>query len=218
MYNQHQKDNDETITHVNIETKSINNICYEVVENFFEFLDVESLLNVAGTCKRLQNAAVTKFSYDFGKMRTIIAMSYVRNAPFVRDRNIHVYGMKYSLPFLRSFGAKISNLSIWNQFEPPVNTHLMRYLLCMRLYGYINKYCATTLTNLSIYDRSFPMGIFAKPFTKVEKLEIFSSSLTDGLFNIGNIFPNLCYLEICFIQKLLQFFGVLKPFFRFINR
>lgn len=35
------------------ETKTITNICYDCLERIFDFLDLESLVNVAGTCKRL---------------------------------------------------------------------------------------------------------------------------------------------------------------------
>lgn len=35
----------------NGDAKSITNICYDCIERIFDFLDLESLLNVANTCK-----------------------------------------------------------------------------------------------------------------------------------------------------------------------
>lgn len=50
----------------NEEVKSITNIYYDCLEQIFDFLDLESLLNVAGTCKRLQIAAAAKLSDEYG--------------------------------------------------------------------------------------------------------------------------------------------------------
>lgn len=49
--------------------KAITNIYYDCLEQIFDFLDLESLLNVAGTCKRLQIAAAAKFTDQYGEKR-----------------------------------------------------------------------------------------------------------------------------------------------------
>lgn len=49
------------------EAKTIDNLCNELIDRIFDFLDLKSLLNVTGTCKRLQIAAASKFNVDHGK-------------------------------------------------------------------------------------------------------------------------------------------------------
>lgn len=48
------------------EAKTITDICFECLERIFDFLDLESLLNVADTCKRLQMVAATKYGNNYG--------------------------------------------------------------------------------------------------------------------------------------------------------
>lgn len=57
---------------------------------------------VAGTCKRLQIAAAAKFEHNSRISQKITKFGGA----------IMVNGLKRSLPFLRCFGAKISNLKV----------------------------------------------------------------------------------------------------------
>lgn len=52
------------------EAKTITNIYYDCLERSFDYLDLESLLNVARTCKRLQIAAAAKFDDDFDEKQS----------------------------------------------------------------------------------------------------------------------------------------------------
>lgn len=48
------------------------NIYYDCLERIFDYLDLESLLNLAQTCKRLQIAAAAKFSDAYGKICILV--------------------------------------------------------------------------------------------------------------------------------------------------
>lgn len=88
------------------EVKTITNICYDCLERIFDFLDLENLLNVARTCKRLQIAAAAKFSDVYGKKRNFIKVyRYFLNEGinFLNPNLIEVNGLESCLPFLRCF-------------------------------------------------------------------------------------------------------------------
>lgn len=75
--NQHllsQNRNEYPVKATETESKTITNIYYDCLERILEFLDLESLLNLAGTCKRRQIAATVKFGEDFGKKETILRL------------------------------------------------------------------------------------------------------------------------------------------------
>ena len=154
-----------------IEVKSITNIYYDCLERIFAFLDLENLLNVAQTCKRLQTAAAYNFYDRFGRNR-------IRFFPFWKNRTfnyrpeniIDVCGQKLSLRFLRCFGGKISKI---DQFTE-----------CNYINQYISKYCANELS--SIYFKTiFPKIAFQCPFKNIEKVVIelrdFNTELMDLL-------------------------------------
>lgn len=94
------------------ETKTITNIYYDCLERIFEYLDIESSLNVAGTCKRLQIGAAHYFSEKFSNMEIMLHEAHV---PYISKykESIDCCGLKHSLPFLRIFGHKISKLNAY---------------------------------------------------------------------------------------------------------
>lgn len=112
-----------------VEPKSINNIYYDCLEHIFDYLDLASLMNVAGTCKRLQIAAAAKFGdeYDEKGFQVILRSRSFRQEPAIciKQNRIYVQGLKSCLPFMRCFGVKISNLKVINH---PPNTYLERYV------------------------------------------------------------------------------------------
>lgn len=73
-----------------MEAKTITDICYDCLERIFDFLDLESLLNVAHTCKRLQNAAATKFSGDHGKTPIQLQCESPDESEICRDSNLFI--------------------------------------------------------------------------------------------------------------------------------
>lgn len=119
---------------------TITDICNELVDRIFDFLDVQSLLNCAQTCTRLQIAAAEKFGHDFGN--DCVDMSYFpTEKPEVYRMSYgqkfgnatRVTGLKYCLKFLRCFGTKISYLYLMTKNDEIYDKYVIQY---------VNQYCA----------------------------------------------------------------------------
>lgn len=113
-------DNLEEMEASPIEPAAITNIYYDCLERIFDFLDLESLLNVAKTCKRLQIAAAANFDDRFGKK--IVELYDVEESD-----EIKVDDWVMILPFLRCFGSKIFNLKVNYMNEKRINL-ILRYI------------------------------------------------------------------------------------------
>lgn len=120
--------------------KSLTNIYYDCLENIFDYLNLEDLLNVAQTCKRLGIAAAAKFGDLCDKQ--CVHMAVQENGPFderleLAGNGVQVFGLRFCLPFLRCFGAKIMDLAVhYGQIEKDAEMN-----------RYISQYCAKTLTS-----------------------------------------------------------------------
>lgn len=174
-----------------IETKSITTIYYDCLERILDSLDLDDLLSVAQTCKRLQIAAAANFKDRFGKMAVVLIPKNTINdfKGFRTDEShIYIFEMKFCLPFLRCFGSKILDLHVVH-----TNTHAHYY----HVDNYINQYCADTLQSIEYVSRGqeFSDESFRKPFKKVETGIIMYCNLKQ-LPNFVHWFPNLRHLEI----------------------
>lgn len=191
----HERDEDEGETANAAEAKTMENICYELLDRIFDYLELEDLLNLAGTSRRLQSAAAAKFGIKFGDKYIWFFKSDIletNRAPgvYVNSDQIDVIGLKFSFRFLRCFGAKISNLE--DPFSYIRNDHFDRY---------VNQYCADTLINItSYYEGTFPVERCPRPFKKVQKIQISDANLGNQLTNFMKLFPNLRHLEMTDIK------------------
>lgn len=172
-------------------TEAITNICPKLRDRILSFLNPQSLLNVADTCKQLQVAAAAKFGLDYGDGSIKFALfPNEKDVPAALDSRIghfmDVVG-KAILPFLRCFGATISKLRVYGTDS--------------RVNRYINHFCADTLTSIDFYDNQkeqFAMGSFLKSFTKVEEIVIRSDfpNLGKQFSYFDYWFPNLRRVNI----------------------
>lgn len=197
-----QKQEKHERTGINGEAEGpITNICNELIDRIFDFLDITSLLNVAGTCKRFQMAAFVNFGQKCA----------TKKVHFIRDKQkldgitvvrhtIEVVGLRCSLPFLRCFGAKISNVEVINanKVANKGDNHLERY---------INQYCAQTLVVLFFRHWVFSGDNFSKPFQRVAALHINGSGVGKQFPSFAKLFPNLRHLDL-YVSK--KFIGVNK--------
>lgn len=177
------------------ETKTISNICNEMVDRSFGFLDVESLLNVAGTCKRLQIAAINKFSNDHGNKTVwlyLFESKYDALNVYPNHNSIDVIGLKFCYPFVRCFGSILSTLKInYNNNVDKRSAYLDRY---------VSQYCADTMTSIFFgCKQTFSIENFPKSFKSVTKVQFNTVNLADQLPNIVKLFPNLRHLDMQFI-------------------
>ena len=200
----------EVVNATKVEEKTLSNICYDCLERIFDFLDFESLLNVAGTCKRLQIAAAAKFAYDHNSKSIKLYVSHPNIIRTGDSGEIKSIGLNLSFPFLRCFGAKLSSLQVfYGDADPDARSdHLDRY---------INQYCADTLTEILLLSKqNFRMENFPKPFKNVTKVIIVgmpTGNMVPNNFNLfANWFPNvhrLCLSSIL-IDDTAAFYPHLK--------
>lgn len=163
------------------QTKLITNIYYDCLDRIFEYLDIESLLHLADTCKRLQIAA----AHYFGEKFSSIIISSHRNMAVselvMRDGLIESTGLRFSLPLLRCFGNKISYLNVNSAFY---NNYLKEYIV---------KYCGVTLRRIAFNNCQpvFPSEIYQQPFKSVETIYVYDVVLKEQLTNVAQWFPFL---------------------------
>lgn len=188
------------------EVKSITNICYDCLERIFDFLDLESLLNVAGTCKRLQIAAAAKYNDEYGPLPVHLhpfirsGVTFGQPEPGVRTNNsaIGVSDVKFCFSFIRCFGAKILDLTLYYNGKMNAKSNLLSQ--------YINQYCALTISRIT-FSGTFALGPrsrptfpfvdnFLKPFKSVNVLELMTGKLESQLPCLVYLFKNIDRLEL----------------------
>lgn len=179
----HQNNGDGTLT--------ITDICDDCLERIFDFLDLQSLLNVAQTCKQLQNAAADTFGYKFGREKFLMCLIYKRSnenyIKMIQYNNVFVYGLRNWAKFLRCFGDKFLRLQITSRCLPTEKFKLVD--------RYINQYCANTLTEIKFDSRNESLNdFFQNQFQKVETVCLNSVKLENNLANLPKWFPNLRHL------------------------
>lgn len=161
----------------------MNLIC---IEECLEYLELDDLLNVADSNKRLRKAAECVFLRKLGQRS--IQINYCRqvnpNFWFNRNINLHIHDLKFALQLLRCFGHLITSLDLC-YFDKPV-----------RIFAYTNEYCAKSVTKISFDDtKEIPLRQLKNPFPKVLEVDVRDSEIAKtGWFNY--LFPNmqrLCY-------------------------
>lgn len=194
------------------ESNSLSNICYDVLERIFDYLDLECLMHMAGTCKRLQSAAAIIFGKRYGNKHIYLcrinanAPLYKRHTPgiYTPYGPVKVIGLKFCLPLLRHFGAKITHLEVdYTHVSDPRNARLERY---------INQYCASTLKYFLFRNGyTFATESFSKPFQNVDRISMAYFALGNSLPNFVNWFPNLRQMDILRVDIDAQTMAVTFP-------
>lgn len=186
--------NQTTENAIEVEPVSLTNICYDCLERIFDFLDLQSLLNVAGTCAWLQHIVAVQFGEKFRKKRIYLDLHnpHARSWIHVHRNEINLSGLRNCLQFLRYFGGTISDLVVnYSDVGNETAGHVDQY---------INQYCVGSLVKISQVQRAFPITNLQKPFKNVEKLDITSSCLGKHLPKFVDLFPNLQHLELYYVS------------------
>lgn len=174
------------------EPRTITNIYYDCLERIFDELELEDLLMVAQTCKRLQIAAAAKFGDQYGKMKIYLCpIGVITNVEVHRGNFVVVSNLEMCLPFLRIFGAKISDLEAveWDDYAGEEHDHVARY---------VNQYCADTLESIEINsEKVISRNVVQKPFKNVGKVTLFGYNVSgNALLNLTDCFPNMHHLVL----------------------
>lgn len=180
---------------------TITNIYYVCLERILDFLDVESLVNVADTCKHLQIGAAHYFGEKFGDRFINLKVNNTAPAVDVFNCKVIVRRLKTSLALMRCFGSKIKRLDITS------NDYIDYFK------QYLMKYCMETLKEIDCYGwlPDFPVDESKDTFKNVEALHICDAVLKDQLAGIVHWFPSLTMLALCCISFDVNFVGVHVP-------
>lgn len=191
----HQKLNSD------VSLTTITDLNEKCLKKLFSYLSLSCLLNVAQSNKKLQSAAASTFIEEHGTktiwLKNTINLKFTREI-YSLDDDIYVCGLKFGLPFLRCFGATISELLIFDGSYPHVlisNAYKSKF--SHHIDHHLNKYCARSVSNLLFYGRpAFSLENFRQPFRKVHRIRLVDSDLENGFKHFAQWYPSLCHLEM----------------------
>lgn len=167
----------------------LNDAC---LEHLFEYLNFQTLFNVADANEYLRPAAATVYKRHFGQFKVrLTGNSHVTSSRpiFVLDQLI-VDQLKSILRFLRCFGSEITVLEIDTGFY----TKKKQYEYINQ---YVNKYCADNLTSISFnLVPEISAEHFSKPFTNVQTVNVVAGSVGRYLPSFAEWFPNMRQLTL----------------------
>lgn len=165
----------------------VNNDC---LENIFDRLSIDDLLNVADANKWLRVAAASVYRRKYGRKEVTQGELNLNHPGSIRAFNkVNISGLKTCLRFVRCFGHNISHLRIdYLRSSRKEYTYLDRY---------VNEYCAEALIQIIYIQKStILMDIPGKLFTNVQNLFITKSNVANRLAEILGWFPNLIHLVL----------------------
>lgn len=161
------------------------------LEKTFEYLNFQSLFNVAIANEFLRPAAARVYNRRFGRHPVYITgNSFQTGRPIFVLYKLHIDQLQSALQFLRCFGAEITVL----EFDGAHYTKKKHYEYVNQ---YINKYCSANL--VSITFESVPKIAkehFPKPFVNVQNVTVKKGSVGRYLPSFAEWFPNMHRLEL----------------------
>lgn len=165
-------------------------INYDCLLQIFQYLDVDSLVNIAEADDQFIPAAVTVYSHCQKRYEKVI-MNIYRASLFKPDDWCRSPSSANIEPFFRHFGHGIFDLFI-NFDLNPLNINMGRLL---------QDHCAATLNNLDLgFFNADEMESIEKPFTALKKLTFIEGTLGQKLSQINIWFANITSLELIYIN------------------
>lgn len=161
----------------------------ECLVKIFDYLDLQSLFNVAVASEWLRSAAGEVHQRKFG-MKKVHINADKSNALENWLNCVRIQGLQTSLQYLRCFGPSILSLTIDYTASWSSQRH-------DHVHHYINKYCAKSLVGIVFWHMP-PIAItqFADPFAKVLNAVVWNGDLGGQLPSFVEWFPNLKSLYI----------------------
>lgn len=166
----------------------------------FEYLDIDSLLNVTVACNHLIPTSADVFHRRYGRKEIVFNEcddfrpntcddDYIIRSAKERNTSLTISGLKTSLLYLRTFGASIQNLTI-----DYYKSSSIRYAF---VHQYISKYCTKRLIRISLMRLpSIAIEHFEKPFMNVRTVNISDSDLGKQLASCRKWLPNMRHLQL----------------------
>lgn len=166
--------------------------------NILHRLDLQSLLNVADTNKRLQSLAADVYQHKFvSKMVSIGGFEVIGECGIEEElaNVIQIRGLKASLQYLRCFGPFMHGLSI--VYGVSLGE---RY---KHVHEYVNNFCAETLLRIRFVGmEDVTMGQFQKVFANIQDVTFVDCALDIGWSSVVRLFTNLRSLSINEMQMV----------------
>lgn len=159
--------------------------------HMFEFLDANELVSIAEAHERFIPVAISVFQRLYRKKKKLIVKL---DSVLPQTINAFVCPAAENIePLIRHFGHLISNALINFLGEKHVDIETL-----------LQEFCADSMVELDlIYCDENDFQSIIKPFTKVEKLQIVESTLSQPLSQINIWCPNIQRLELICV-KLTQ--------------
>lgn len=157
---------------------------------FLTYLCLVDLCNVAQTNSYLMEAARIEFSRRYRQKTIRLSLNDIKNEDFdERKRHVIIYGLRYSLMFLRFFGDLTENLEL-DIAGAKKNPEDYVWL-------YLNKFCSKSLISLCIYYADFDLYTnFECIFEKLRKIVFHCCDFYNNLHDIHLMFPNVLDVEV----------------------
>lgn len=166
-------------------TMKITDLTIDCLEEIFDYLDLQDLLNAADANKRLNRAAQFVFlrKHENKLVRIYDRSEYIRHG----GKYIHIGDISICQRFFRCFGGTFSDLEIC--FDTGCQSTEVFHLL--------HEYCSQSINKLHIqgHDRLVIMD-FHKSFPKIETMILSHCVLGKQLNHIEENFPKIRRLEL----------------------
>lgn len=183
-----------------VEVTNIIDINDDCLEHIFKKLSFDGLLNVADSCKRLQNATRLAFTSKYGRHTVRLNGDQRIRSILMNDKQIDIMDKSSCLKVLRCFGASMTKLA----------TLSLAYLHeCDDMDRYLDEYCAESVVELE-YGR-VTLDNLKKQFTKVESVRFTNHRFHCHRNDINVHFPNLRVLELSTGLSPGKFLATLFP-------
>lgn len=161
---------------------NISDVNFDCLEEIFEWLGPNDLLNVADTCKRFRRVAAIVFDQKYETKYVSIDKEETK----LGRGNDEITGFVASLQLLRCFGHLITQIDI--HFDD-INSETH----CFEIFRYLNEYCSQTLRNFCVYGSQEVTidDIIYKQFPQIAFISFGRCTLGKNLTNFKKWFPHI---------------------------
>lgn len=180
---------------------------FDCLEYVLEYLELQDLLNVADSTRRLRKAAELVFGAKYSDKLVIFHKieDSLDETFSTTDETIDIKNLKIGLKLLRCFGCKVFKVMFEKQssnFKMDIDKLSQTD---RKLCNAINDYCAESLKEICIRPtciretfslyRSHIIECFEKPFKNVTTLDFMNYNFAEEC-DLNKIFPNLKQIRI----------------------
>lgn len=186
-----------------VQSQKFNDLNDFCLLNIFGHLDLQSLLNVANTSKRLQELVLDVYKRRFGEKTVSISVHEHGDTLRESSDGIRIRGLKTILQYLRCFGPLIHGLSIGYCEEK--SKHYVH------VHEYVNDFCAQSLVRIEF--RNLPniaIEQFQKVFVNIQDVSFEQCDLGEKWPSFVQWFSNLRSLS--FDEVRMVYRSIKTPF------